>query len=176
MKTISEQYREQNALAHQANDGYGARGYKHLKAVLRVAERLDATSALDYGCGQGTLGAHAKRMTDIPFASYDPAVPQFAADPEPADLVVCTDVMEHVEPAYLHNVLDHIMQLARKGVYFEIACREALRTLPDGRNAHILIQPPEFWFQAISQYFTVLEYLAAPGHSVVIVARARENE
>ena len=36
---------------------------------------------------------------------YDPAIPGKDSLPEPADIVVCSDVLEHIEPNYLLNVL-----------------------------------------------------------------------
>ena len=109
-------------------------------------------------------------MSALKFAGYDPAIPEYAAEPTPVDLLVCTDVLEHVEPLYLTNVMEHIDSLVLRGVYLNIACRPAKRVLADGRNAHILVRNPEFWFDVVRQYFDVIEYKAVIGHSVSIVA------
>lgn len=171
MKTISDEYRAANAHEHDKADGYGVRGFKHLDKVLSCAQRFGAASVLDYGCGQGTLADRAKRVSAVPFACYDPAVKRFSAEPKPADLVVCTDVLEHIEPLYLGEVLEHLQLLAVKGLYLQIACRPAKRILDDGRNAHLIIQQPRFWFDTVSQYFEILEYRAEPNHAVLIIAR-----
>lgn len=168
---ITDDYRALNARAHSDNTGYGIRGYKSLNTVLGLAEQYQAEQVLDYGCGQATLSAHAKRMSALPFFNYDPALPQYAALPEPADLVVCTDVLEHVEPLCITNVVKHIAELTRKAAYLEIATREAQRTLADGRNAHLLVRDGMFWFDLVREYMDIVKFTAKPGHSVVIVAQ-----
>lgn len=169
MKLISDEYRALNAHEHNCQNGYGIQGYKHLPQVLKLAERMQAQSVLDYGCGQATLSKHARRVSPLEFRNYDPAIAEFSALPEPADIVVCTDVLEHVEPACLAEVLGHIASLANKAAYLEIACRPAKRVLSDGRNAHINVRDGEFWLYTIRNYMDVLEYRAVPRHSVLII-------
>lgn len=168
---ISDEYRALNARAHEDNNGYGIRGYKHLQSVLTLAEMHKAQSILDYGCGGATLAAHAKRMSAIPVFNYDPAIPKHAADPEPADIVVCTDVLEHIEPIYITNVIQHIASKTLKATYLEIACRPAKRVLADGRNAHLLVRDGYFWFDLIREYMDIVKFSAKPGHSVLIIAQ-----
>ena len=172
-KLISDEYRVLNAREHQAQNGYGVGGYKHLPAIMKLAESLQCTSALDYGCGQATLAKHAKRVSPLKFQNYDPSIEEYAGTPDPADIVVCTDVLEHVEPDHLGEVLEHIAALTVKAAYLEIACRPAKRVLSDGRNAHINQRPGEFWLDTVRSIcgFEVLEYKARPGHSVVMVCR-----
>lgn len=170
MTLITDDYRALNARAHEEGTGYGIRGYKHLQPALALAELYGGKSVLDYGCGQGTLAAHARRVSDLPFFNYDPAVPQWAAMPTPADIVVCTDVLEHVEPLCITNVVKHIAELTQKAAYLQIACREAGRVLADGRNAHLLVRDGMFWFDLIREYMDIVKFTAKPGHDVVIVA------
>lgn len=165
---ISEQYRSENHKQHTESTGYGERGYKHLQDVLHFAAKIGAQSVLDYGCGKGSLAAHAKRVSPLPFANYDPAIPAFAAEPVPADLVVCTDVLEHIEPLCLADVLEHLASLTVKGFYFQIACRPAKRVLSDGRNAHLLVKDPYFWWESLRLHFDITDFRAQPGHAVVV--------
>lgn len=98
---------------------------------------------LDYGCGKGWLGRTLSSRYAV--VSYDPAVPAFSALPGPADFIVCWDVMEHVEPELLGAVLDHLAGLA-PAVYFAIGLvADSTRPMPDGRNPHLIQQPPEWW-------------------------------
>lgn len=173
MELISEQYRALNAREHEAQNGYGVNGHRHLKTVLNMVSRLGAKTVLDYGCGQGSLAKHARRVSEALFINYDPAVPEFATLPLPVDLVVCTDVLEHVEPLLMSNVLEHIQGLACKGAFFEIACRPAKRVLSDGRNAHINLHDGMFWLDTIRWYFDIVEMHASPKHSVQLVCVPR---
>lgn len=168
---ISEQYRAENARQHTETQGYGERGYKHLEDVLHVLRREHCESALDYGCGKATLSKYAKRVCEVAIANYDPAVPEYAAMPEPVDLVICTDVLEHVEPLMLNDVLEHMRQLCNKAFYFQIACRPAKRILSDNRNAHLLVKPPYFWFDTVRRYFDITDFRCLAGHSVVICGK-----
>lgn len=171
MMLISDQYRAENARQHTETQGYGERGYKHLEDVMHVLRREQCESVLDYGCGKGTLAKHARRVCEVPFAGYDPSMPEFAALPQPADLLVCTDVLEHIEPLCLQDVLAHMHSLCNKVFYFQIATRPAKRVLSDGRNAHLLVQPPYFWFDTLRQHFDITEFRALPGHSLVVCGK-----
>lgn len=163
---ISEQYAKENQRQHEMRNGYGERGYKHLPVIIRMAEIHHCATALDYGCGQGSLAAKAKKISPLKFANYDPAIPEYSMAPEPADLVICTDVLEHVEPTCLMDVITDLASLCDKAFYFQIATRPAGRILNDGRNAHLLIRDPYFWFDTIRAYFDVTEMAVIPGHSV----------
>lgn len=168
---ISDQYIAENARQHTDAPGYGEKGYKHLQDVLFLLRQERCTSVLDYGCGKGTLSKFARRVCEVPFRNYDPAIPQFAAEPEPADLVVCTDVLEHVEPLCLPDVLMHLAKLTQVAFYFQIATRPAKRILSDGRNAHLMIRDPYFWLDSLRLHFDVTEFRAIPGHSIIVTGK-----
>lgn len=171
MNLISDQYRAENARQHEMANGYGERGYKHLEDVMYLAQREGCESVLDYGCGKATLSRHAKRVCAITFRNYDPAIAEYAELPQPADLVVCTDVLEHVEPLSLIPVVEHITGLATKAVYLQIATRPAKRELSDGRNAHILVREPYFWLDTFRAYMDIVDFRVMPGHSVAIIGK-----
>jgi hypothetical protein len=131
---------------HAQPRGFGASGRKHVDAVLAFAAETGSLSILDYGCGQGTLGAALRaKGWGGKLHEYDPAVPGKEALPEPADLVVCSDVLEHVEPDHLEAVLGHIRSLARRAAYLYVSTQPAHKVLGDGRNAHLIVAAPEWW-------------------------------
>jgi hypothetical protein len=138
---ISDAYLAQ-LRALRARGKWGADGHKHAAEVLRYAAEVGAESILDYGCGEMTL-AEACKPTRV--LGYDPGVPGREALPKPCELVVSTDVLEHIEPDRLDAVLTHIYQLAGKAAYFVIATRPANAVLPDGRNAHLIVERAEWW-------------------------------
>jgi hypothetical protein len=47
-------------------------------------------------------------------------------------------------------VLDHIGRLAGKAAYLVISTRDANATLPDGRNAHLIVRPAPWWIDVCS--------------------------
>ena len=70
-------------------------------------------------------------------------------------MVVCTDVLEHIEPELLDNVLSHMSKCMLKCGYLVISNVEALTILDDGRNAHLIIEDKEWWKTKLSEYFSV---------------------
>lgn len=134
----------------------------YAEEVLELAALLKAGSILDYGCGPGSLQA-ALASSSIPVVGYDPGFPGKERLPNPADLVVCLDVLEHIEPDRLHWVLKHIYNLALKGALFVVATRPAEKRLPDGRNAHLIIDNARWWYEQLKAYSWSVEIKAAEG-------------
>jgi methyltransferase family protein len=132
---------------HGRPNGYGGKGDKWAQGVAALVTQYQASSVLDYGAGEGSLGKALRAVlpSSIRVSEYDPAMPAINALPEFADLVVSTDVLEHVEPEKLATVLAHLMLLARKAVFVVIATRESNKTMADGRNAHLIVQDGAWW-------------------------------
>lgn len=151
---ISSEYQEQNAELHRKNAYYGTSSGKWVDVVMQLVNRKGARSVLDYGCGKGDLG----RGLSFPIAEYDPSIPGKDSRPEAADLVVCTDVLEHIEPECLDAVLDDLKALTRKAVFLSVATRPAKKTLPDGRNAHLIIKPAEWWLPKLMDRFAMVQF------------------
>lgn len=139
---ISEPYRALNVELHSRVPSYGTGGGKWARYVNRLADEIGATSVLDYGCGKGILG---RLLRNLDVREYDPAIEGKDNLPEPADIVVCTDVLEHVEKECLDDVLSHIRSLARKAALIDVCCERGSRVLADGRPAHITVHSPDWW-------------------------------
>jgi hypothetical protein len=143
----SEEYRRLLREKHSSMV-WGKHGHSHEPEVAQLISQLGVKSVLDYGCGCATL---SKALPEVKVQEYDPGIPGKDHLPKPADLIVCTDVLEHIEPQLLDSVLRHIFLLARRAAYFVIATRPARELLPDGRNAHLIVQPPEWWLAKLQQ-------------------------
>lgn len=149
---ISPDYAEANASLHATNPRYGAFGSRWADTVRALAERSGSRDLLDYGCGKGSL---ANALADLEVHEYDPGVPGKEALPGPADLVVCTDVLEHIEPTCIEEVLAHIASLARRAAFLNISTRPAAKSLADGRNAHLIVQDADWWRGMVDKVFEV---------------------
>lgn len=125
---------------------WGRSGDSHAPEVSKFALTLGATTVLDYGCGQGRLRPAVPQLRVF---EYDPGIPGKDQLPKPADIVVSTDVLEHIEPENVDNVLRHIFLLAKRGAYLVISLSLARELLPDGRNAHLTVKPAEWWTDKI---------------------------
>ena len=161
---ISPEYLELNRRLHEGGS-YGLSGQKWAQAVRDVCERLDSRDVLDYGCGQRTL----ERALGFEIHNYDPCIPGLDAKPQPADVVVCTDVLEHIEPECLDEVLDDLQRVTRKAGFFVIANRPAVKTLPDGRNAHLIQEGPDWWLPKLRLRFDIAFMKDKGGEFAVIV-------
>ena len=143
MNLISPTYRKQNEGLHERK-GYGSSGHLWLGHVLEIAEAIGAETILDYGAGKGTLGHYVDRF-GLKYQAYDPVT--FPKKPEGVfDLVVCLDVLEHIEPDCLDAVLDHMLSLTGMAVFCVVNTRASSKVLEDGRNAH-LIQHDWYWWK-----------------------------
>lgn len=151
MSFISPEYQAQQQWMHE-NTEYGVASIKVAPLVTQIIDRLEVTHLLDYGCGSKmNLMKHIKPKTKLTYQAYDPGVPELSSAPVPAQMVACIDVLEHVEPEFLDNVLDHLLSLTEAVCFLTVHTGPAGKTLPDGRNAHINQQPMEWWLPKLTQ-------------------------
>jgi hypothetical protein len=161
---ISENYRKLNRKMHESPRGFGADGRKWIDYVQVLIRKFQVKSLLDYGCGQATLWKALKESYgewgELPqYVGYDPCVKGRENIPQGKfDLVVCTDVLEHIEPEYLKNVVWHIRELAGKAIFLNINIHPANKTLPDGRNTHLILKDRVWWFKYMKSMFVEVEW------------------
>lgn len=150
-ETISKEYVELNRRLHQDNPAYGMGGSKHRDVIIKLSQELKTTSILDYGAGKQMLA----KSLPFPIWSYDPAVPEIAEPPKSADIVVCTDVLEHIEPEKLQFVLDDLRRCVLKVGYFVINTGPAKKQYADGRNTHLIQRGESWWRKRLERYFSI---------------------
>lgn len=150
--TISEEYRQTQIELHKRAD-YGVASLHYAPRVRELIDRIGAKSLCDYGAGKRRLWDTIPRFK-IEYFPYDPAFPEYGP-PIQADLVCCIDVLEHVEPELLDNVIRQLHWLTRFYGFFSIASGPALKFLADGRNAHLIQQPVSWWREKLSSHFQV---------------------
>jgi hypothetical protein len=140
--------------------GLGAHQYADL--LKDIVARHACTTMLDYGCGKGRqytepMSAEYGFMEPtyfLPFIGitsvfkYDPGVPEFSAEPISGwkfDLVMCTDVLEHIPAQDIPWVLDRLFSSASKVVFAAVDTRPAKKTFDDGTNTHVCLQSEDWW-------------------------------
>lgn len=165
MQLITDNYLELNKQLHETNKEYGVSGKRYALDIFKLAATLKTRDILDYGCGKSTLAMQ------LPYSikQYDPAIKKFSALPSPADIVVCTDVLEHIEPEYIDSVIQHLKDLTKKIGYFSIATRPAKKTLADGRNAHLIVEKSSWWLRKLLDHFNIMNLQSTEGDMLVIV-------
>jgi hypothetical protein len=167
---ISPEYQKQQEFLHE-HTNYGIASIKYAPLVTQVINRLEVTHLLDYGCGKNmNLLKHVKPKHKLTYQAYDPGVPDLSGAPVPAQMVACIDVLEHIEPEYLDNVLDHLASLTEVVAFLTVHTGPASKILPDGRNAHINQQPMEWWLPKLTQRFVPQTIQATHAHAFYVIA------
>lgn len=161
---ITQNYRELNQQLHETRPDYGISGVKYAEHVLEFSKMLGTRDILDYGCGKRTL----QDALGFDIRNYDPCIPGFDKDPEPADLVVCTDVLEHIEPECLDDVLTDLRRCIKRVGFLTIATRPAKKFLADGRNAHLIQKDARWWLDKLWAHFRVSQFNDLGGELLVI--------
>ena len=143
---ITPEYLALQKQLHATNEHYGTSGAKYAD-IVRPMCKWGRLPVLDYGCGKQTLAKSlgpAYRVTN-----YDPCIDGMDTPPEPHPVVTCTDVLEHIEPHLVDDVLANLRRLTLNAALLVINTGPAKKTLADGRNAHICQQPSEWWLERI---------------------------
>lgn len=167
---ISEDYRRIQQALHE-NPDYGVASVQFAPLVADAVRKYQVRELLDYGAGKGRLGEELEWLVSWPIAinHYDPAIPQWSATPAPSGFVTCLDVLEHIEPSLLPNVLDDLKRVTADTGMFTVHTGPAVKVLADGRNAHLIQRPPQWWLPQIMERFELLNYsLLANGFWVLV--------
>ena len=145
---------EQYKILHAQNADFGASSAKLIDEIALVIDYLQPKSILDFGCGKGSLVSELeRRYPHINVYGYDPAVPgRETISVSRVDLVINTDVLEHIPEQALPGVVEQIAKLS-DNVYFNLHHALAKKILPNGENAHCTVKPPEWYVEFMRPYF-----------------------
>lgn len=155
---ISEHYANLNRNLHRKRSDYGRIGHKWAKKAAEICERHGYKEVLDYGCGKGTFKQAMPEHVTV--HEYDPGVPGKELR-HTAGLVVCTDVLEHVEPEYIDDVILDIRQLCDRALLV-INTTASNKKLDDGRNAHLIQEGRDWWLERLRPVFDNIEEHKSP--------------
>jgi len=153
---FSKQYIDQLVSIHgnvKKKKGFGGK-LKDLGEFENFLVEWNPKNLIDYGCGKGAILSDLQsRYKNIQMEGYDPAVHMFKELPNKTyECVFSNDVLEHIEPAYINDVLTHINNLSTKYIWLRIDTKPARKVLPDGRNAHLIIEDIKWWEQKILSF------------------------
>lgn len=132
---------------------------RQAQRIRKLIARTGARTLLDYGSGKGTQYARPVLENGVErwksmqqywgvesIRCYDPGHPPFIELPQGRfDGVICTDVLEHCPEPDLEWIVGELFGFAGRFVFANVACYPAMKTLPNGENAHCTVRPVEFW-------------------------------
>ena len=159
MKTISEEYRKLQEELHK-NPDYGVASTHFAPVVSEIMKGLKIKSLSDYGAGKKRLYESLKKLNNVPneYFPYDPAFPDYGK-PRAADLVCCIDVLEHIEPELIDNVIDDLSSITTNYGFFTVHMGPARKFLSDGRNAHLIQKPSSWWLEKLIKKFEIINLI-----------------
>ncbi len=139
---------------HKNIENYGTTGLWYIEQSKLIIDYLQPKIVLDYGCGKGTLIQELQKIyPNIKFYGYDPAIEGMDILPcKKADLVINTDVLEHIPEAELDDILQKISAIS-ENVFFGLHHALAVTILENGQNAHCTVKPPIWYYNLLSKYF-----------------------
>jgi SAM-dependent methyltransferase len=118
-------------------------------------------TVIDFGCGTGrgaqALKAHGLKVTGVDFAAncLDPEVDIEFVQADLTKIIpvnsrygYCTDVMEHLPPEQVGDVIKNILNSSTL-VFFQISCVEDTMGYLVGAPLHLTIQDHDWWKQKI---------------------------
>jgi len=116
---ISETALKEQKIAH-AFGSVPSRAHEFAPLISQMIEKLGITELLDYGCGKGELIPHLKSSHEFKIQLYDPAVDEYAGKALPMQMVVCIDVLEHVESEYVAPVLNDLERVTGAVLFLSV--------------------------------------------------------
>lgn len=161
MSNYIEQYKE----IHIKNPKYGSNNDPAAKPseVLKLVKQNDCQYVLDYGCGKGVL-VEFFNNNSITCEGFDPAVEEFFNKPSHKtgyDCITCLDVLEHIPYNGIDILLSDICSYNAQYTLFNVALRKASQLLPNGSNAHLIVEDKDWWFCKLHNTF--------PKHKIITI-------
>ena len=144
--------------------------------LMKMIKENNCKTLLDYGCGKAIpyskkecksigLKKPVQELCNLDsFALYDPAYPKYSKlTKKKYDIVVCTDVMEHIAEQDIDWVLKDILSHSKKAVFLNISCQPALKHFKEGKfkgqNVHVSVFHGTWWSDKVKNIWNDFQRL-----------------
>ena len=176
METISKEYLLMQQELH-LNTSYGVASVVFAPLLSEIITAYDSKSLCDYGAGKKRLAEALKELNNLPelYFPYDPAFPEYG-EPKTADLICCIDVLEHIEPDFIDNVIADLLRITTKHCVCTVNRAPAEKILSDGRNAHLIQESTSWWLEKFVKHFEVIQVTQQQNaHGFWLVLKPKES-
>lgn len=153
MDSLIPQYQ---AMAETMGGNFGGLSVlNHVSSIKRLMKGRDCKTMLDFGCGRGDAYRsphklhHQLGLPRPAVTLYDPAFrPSSALPTGTFDLVICSDVLEHIPEAEITEFVMRLFAYSRKAVWASVCCRPAKKVFPGtDTNLHVTVKPYSWWYE-----------------------------
>ena len=144
--------------------------------LINITKENNCKTLLDYGCGKAVpymkkkckeLGIRRpiQELCNLDsFDLYDPAYPKYnKLYNKKYDIVICTDVMEHIAEQDIDYVLKDILSHSKKTVFLNISCQPALKHFKEGKfkgqNVHVSVFDGHWWSDKVKNIWNNFQHL-----------------
>lgn len=173
MTLYSPEHIEKQKQLHQELPAYGQTSMVFAPMVSELVNANDIAELLDYGSGQGEVGKRLELNHEVTIRNYDPAISDYCEAPDPAEMLICLDVLDAVEDEYIEPILDDLARLTKKMAFVSVntSAPPAENEMVDGRN----FKPVEWWLPRIMERFE-LHYFSRIDYGFVVVLRSANKQ
>lgn len=173
---ITEDYIGQLQAEHRNHATWGASGAKAAgNVIVEILEKHGyIDTVLDFGAGKQELGKYVQEELKRPikWTDYDPGIPGLDTLPEGQfGLVVTTDVLEHIEPEKVDEVLKFLADKTKTILVSYISCMLTGFYFSggpfDGQDLHLSVHEPIWWkekFDELGLHLFIYEDRLKFGH------------
>lgn len=157
MTLVTDYYRKVLETEHSLGE-WGVASIEYAPRIANIMSRYKLNEILDYGAGAGNLEKNLLiLLPNVIVHNYEPGIPKWNNKPNPCKMVACTDVIEHIEPDCLNDVLDDLQRVIEKYAFISISTVPAYRVLNNGWNAHICLKDPKEWKEIFEKRFNIIK-------------------
>jgi len=175
-RDIIEQYYKIYWTESSGGKVYGKSSEDLLELLAPYIIDLDPRIILDYGCGRSSLINFFWKDGERELYKFDPAVYEYNKKPDVmSDLLLCTDVLEHIPEDYFPYLFQDIVRLSKKQI-FTVSLIAARKRLPNGVNAHITLKTKGQWYKILREYFNILKIIKENDKGIVLMTETKEKE
>lgn len=161
-------------------------GMQECERAFTVLGMYQGESLIDYGAGTGratdwfrSQGLSVVAVDHVPNAIEFPDVPFVEASLwalpeslEPSDWGFCCDVLEHIPPKKVADVMQAIADRSRKGAWLRIATRpDRMGPRILGSPLHLTVRSGEWWRREAERAFPIVDVVSADAKDVVLACQ-----
>lgn len=166
-QTIDRRRAQERAKYEALWEKHGAWGtHNHGSKAQKLILTLSPATLLDVGCGDNKFAKWARSegilATGVDFAGCGADIKAAAHDlpfkDNAFDVVTAFDVMEHLLPEEVDEVLEELVRVGRSHLVLGISYRESRVRALNGETLHPTIRPKDWWVKKLCRFGNTKEW------------------